>query len=46
MYWKFQIKKQNLLDEIKKAKDLLDMGAITEEEYEKIKNKYLEEFNQ
>jgi hypothetical protein len=29
------------MDEIKKAKELLDAGAITEEEYENIKNKYL-----
>lgn len=29
------------LDEIKKAKKLLDAGAITEEEYENIKKKYL-----
>lgn len=27
---------------IKKAKDLLDIGAITQEEFEQIKNKYLE----
>lgn len=38
--------KTDLLDKIKKAKELLDMGAITEEEFEKIKNRYLEEFNQ
>lgn len=29
------------MDEIKKAKDLLDMGAISLEEFEKIKNNYL-----
>lgn len=29
------------MDEIKKAKDLLDAGAITEEEYQNIKKKYL-----
>lgn len=29
------------MDEIKKAKELLDSGAISEEEYVKIKNKYL-----
>lgn len=30
------------LDEIKKAKELLEIGAITEEEFQIIKNKYLE----
>ncbi len=30
------------VEKIKKAKDLLDIGAITQEEYEEIKNKYLE----
>lgn len=39
-------KKSDLLDKIKKAKELLDIDAITKEEYERIKNKYLEEFNQ
>lgn len=29
------------MDEIKKAKELLDSGAISEEEFENIKNKYL-----
>lgn len=29
------------MDEIKKAKELLDAGAITEEEFESIKKKYL-----
>lgn len=29
------------MDEIKKAKDLLDAGAITEEEFKNIKKKYL-----
>lgn len=29
------------MDEIKKAKELLDTGAITEEEFENIKKKYL-----
>lgn len=29
------------MDEIKKAKDLLDAGAISEEEFENIKKKYL-----
>ena len=32
----------NILDEIKKAKELLDMGAISEEEYQKIKSEYLD----
>ena len=29
------------MDEIKKAKELLDAGAITEEEFENVKKKYL-----
>lgn len=29
------------MDEIKKAKELLEIGAISEEEFNKIKNKYL-----
>lgn len=29
------------MDEIKKAKELLDSGAITKGKYENIKNKYL-----
>ncbi len=29
------------MDEIKKAKELLDSGAISEEEFENIKKKYL-----
>ncbi len=37
-------KKTDLFEEIKKAKELLDMGAITEDEFEKIKNKYLKQF--
>ena len=32
----------NILDEIKKAKELLDMGAISGEEYQKIKSNYLD----
>jgi len=32
------------LDKIKKAKELLDMGAITQEEFERVKKKYLEDF--
>lgn len=32
----------SVLDEIKKAKELLDMGAISKGEYQKIKDKYLE----
>ncbi|MGB9978615.1 zinc-ribbon domain-containing protein [Methanobacterium sp.] len=35
----------NILDEIKKAKELLDMGAISEEEYEKIKSRYIDLLN-
>jgi len=35
------VDKTSIMDEIKKAKELLDIGAITEEEYEEIKNKYL-----
>lgn len=31
------------VERIKKAKELLDIGAITQEDFEKIKNKYLEE---
>ncbi len=31
------------MEEIKKAKELLDMGAITKEEFEKIKNNYLKQ---
>lgn len=33
--------KASPMDEIKKAKELLDAGAITKEEYENIKKKYL-----
>lgn len=33
---------KNPLDEIKKAKELLEIGAITEEEFNEIKKKYLE----
>jgi len=32
----------NPLDEIKKAKELLDMGAISQDEFKEIKKKYLE----
>lgn len=38
------VDKDDLFEEIKKAKELLDIGAITEEEYEKIKNNYLKKF--
>lgn len=31
------------IEKIKKAKELLDMGAISEEEFESIKNKYLKQ---
>lgn len=37
-----QAEEVNILDEIKKAKELLDMGAISEGEYQKIKSKYLD----
>jgi hypothetical protein len=30
------------VEKIKEAKDLLDIGAITQEDFDKIKNKYLE----
>ena len=36
-----QVEKISPMDEIKKAKELLDSGAITEEEFENIKKKYL-----
>lgn len=39
-----ELKKTDFFEEIKKAKELLDLGAITEEEYEKIKNSYLKQF--
>lgn len=32
---------ENPYDKIRKAKELLDIGAITEEEFQKIKNKYI-----
>jgi len=31
---------ENLVEAIKKAKELLDLGAITEIEFQEIKNKY------
>ncbi|MBE6504469.1 MAG: SHOCT domain-containing protein [Methanobrevibacter millerae] len=34
----------NPMKKIKEAKELLDMGAITEEEFDKIKAKYLKDF--
>jgi len=37
-----KIDSKNPLDEIKKAKELLEIGAITEEEFNEIKKKYLE----
>jgi len=37
-------KKDDFFEEIKKAKELLDIGAISPEEFEKIKNKYLKQF--
>lgn len=38
------LKQQNSFEIIEKSKKLLDMGAITEEEYNKIKEKQLEKF--
>ena len=35
--------KMDALNKIEKAKELLDMGAITQEEFEAIKSKYLKE---
>jgi len=32
---------ESKLDEIKKAKDLLDAGAISQEQFEEIRDKYL-----
>ncbi len=37
-----EMKKTSAMDEIRKAKELLDMDAITKEEFAKIKRKYLE----
>ncbi len=31
------------LDEIRKAKELLDMGAISEDEFQEIKNSYIKQ---
>jgi len=39
-----EAEEENFFEELKQAKELLDMGAITEEEYEKIKNSYLKKF--
>ena len=38
------LKQRNVdpVEKIKKAKELMDMGAITSEEFENIKKKYLE----
>lgn len=36
-----KIDTKNPLEEIKKAKELLELGAITQEEYDEIKKKYL-----
>mgnify|MGYP000852373770 CR=1 FL=1 len=40
----FESEEEDLFEEIKKAKELLNIGAITEEEFMKIKNKYLKQF--
>ena len=40
-----QASEASILDEIKKAKELLDMGAISPEEYQKIKDNYLDLLN-
>ena len=34
----------NVADELKKYKQLLDEGAITQEEYDAVKSEYLKEF--
>lgn len=36
--------KQTLADKLKEAKELLDIGALTQEEFDEIKRKYLKEF--
>ena len=45
----FQVKneenhEQSLADKLKEAKELLDIGALSQEEFDKIKQKYLKEF--
>lgn len=45
----FQVKnkenpEQSLADKLKEAKELLDMGALNQEEFDEIKQKYLKEF--
>ena len=46
----FQVKnkentpKQSLADKLKEAKELLDIGALSQEEFDEIKQKYLKEF--
>lgn len=35
---------QTLADKLKEAKELLDMGALSQEEFDEIKKKYLKEF--
>ena len=45
----FQVKnkenpEQSLADKLKEAKELLDMGALSQEEFDEIKQKYLKEF--
>jgi hypothetical protein len=36
--------KQSLADKLKEAKELLDIGALSQEEFDEIKQKYLKEF--
>ena len=46
----FQVKnkentpKQSLADKLKEAKELLDIGALSQDEFDEIKQKYLKEF--
>ena len=41
---KEKIPKQSLADKLKEAKELLDIGALSQEEFDEIKQKYLKEF--
>lgn len=36
--------KQSLAEKLKEAKELLDIGALSQEEFDEIKHKYLKEF--